>query len=338
VERKPSLPTTTQPRPALGIIEALSAGFDIVLRHPWLLLIPVLLDVFLWVGPRLHAPDLFQSFAPTLRQMTAQMTTSEARYAAQEMSKAVEQFFVQFNLLAWLSAALIGVPIVNGGIDATLRLVTGALPTLWQIDNFEGYLLVFVGVSVTGLFISALYWILLGDYVRGEAFQVKRWLKRSLTLWKNLLVLALVALGMLLMALFPLSIVVFTVSIFSAGLASFVPLLALGVAVWIVLVCVFTPHGLAVYHLPLSRAINTSIMIVRANFGAVAGLVALVMALFLGMGLIWEGLPADSWLRLIAIAGNAIIGTGLVVASMLFYQNRVLIMYESHHWPVPAGR
>jgi hypothetical protein len=56
------------------------------------------------------------------------------------------------------------------------------------------------------------------------------------------------------------------------------------------------------------------------------------------MGLIWEGVIADSWLRLIAMAGNALIGTGLVVASLFFYQNRITILFESHHWPLPAGR
>ena len=25
-------------------------------------------------------------------------------------------------------------------------------------------------------------------------------------------------------------------------------------------------------------------------------------------------------------------------ASLLFYQNRVVILFESHHWPLPAGR
>jgi hypothetical protein len=322
----------------LGIIEALSAGLDAVLRHPWLLLIPVLLDVFLWVGPRLHAPALYQSFEPALRQMTQQMTTSESRYAAQELSKAIEQFFIQFNLLAWLSAALIGVPIVNGGIGATVKLVTGGAPLLWSVDSFESYLLVFVIATALGLFISALYWTLLGDYVRGETFQTARWLKRSLGVWKNLLVLALAVVSVIVMALFPLSMIMFTLSAFSAGLASFVPLLALGLAAWIMLVCIFTPHGLVVYRLPLSRAINTSILIVRVNFGAVAGLVVLAIALSLGMGLIWEELAADSWLRLIAMAGNAIIGTGLIVASLVFYQNRALILFESHHWPLPAGR
>ena len=109
-------------------------------------------------------------------------------------------------------------------------------------------------------------------------------------------------------------------------------------SVWIVLVCLFTPHGLVVHHMPLSRAINTSIVIVRANFAPVVSLVVVAIAISIGMGLIWEGLAADSWLRLIAIAGNAVIGTGLIIASLLFYQNRVTILFESHHWPLPAGR
>src|SRR5512136_1584427 len=172
MERKPALPSTTQQRPVLGVIDALSAGLDAVLRHPWLLLIPLLLDLFLWVGPRMQAPALYRSFEPTLRQMTTAMTSSEARLAAQELGQAIERFFTQYNLFAWLSAGLIGVPVVNGGIDATLKLVTGSLPILWQVDSFDGYLLVFVLFTVAGLFISALFWTMLGNYVRGEPWQV----------------------------------------------------------------------------------------------------------------------------------------------------------------------
>ena len=137
MEHKPGSSSVVQTRPVLGIIEALSAGLDAVLRHPWLFLIPVLLDVFLWVGPRMQAPALYRSFEPTLRQMTTAMTSSEARFAAQELSKAVEQFFTQYNLFAWLSAGLIGVPVVNGGIAATLKLVTGSLPQAVQVTAFE---------------------------------------------------------------------------------------------------------------------------------------------------------------------------------------------------------
>ena len=83
--------------------------------------------------------------------MTTEMTSSETRYAVQELGKAVEQFFTQFNLFAWLSVGLIGVPVINGGIDATLKLVTGSPPLLWQIDNFNGYLLALVLFTIAGL-------------------------------------------------------------------------------------------------------------------------------------------------------------------------------------------
>jgi hypothetical protein len=322
----------------LGIIEALSAGLDAVVRHPWLLLIPLLLDLFLWMGPRLQAPGLYRSFEPALRQLTTQMATSEARYAAQELGKAIEQFFTQFNLFAWLSVGLIGVPVINGGIDATLKLVTGSPPILWQMNGFSGYFLTFVIFTMIGLLIAALYWTLLGDFVRGEPLQRVRWLRQSIEVWKKLLVLMMSVLSLVFMSIFPLSMVMFMFSMFSAELASLVPLLAIVAAAWIILICLFTPHGLVVHHLPLGRAIQTSILIVRTNFVAVVGLIVIVSAISIGMGLIWEWLAADSWLRLIAMAGNALIGTGLIVASLLFYRNRVVILFESHHWPLPAGR
>ena len=338
VEHKPQPSSTLQTRPVLGVIDALSTGFEAVLRHPWLLLIPIALDVFLWVGPRLQAPNLYRALEPTLRQMATEMTTSDSRYAVQQLSKAVEQFFTQFNLFAWLSVGLIGVPVINGGIDATLKLVTGNPPLLWQIDNFDGYLLALVLFTSVGLFISALFWTLLGDYVRGEPVQAAHWLKQSFDVWKRFLLMTIVIVSLVFLSIFPLSMAMFALGLFSPGLASLIPLLAMGVAAWLILTCIFTPHGLVLHHMSLGRAVSTSAMIVRSNFTPTAGLVLIGMAVSIGMGLIWEGLAAESWLRLIAMAGNAIIGTGLIVASLLFYQNRIVILFESHHWPLPAGR
>lgn len=285
----------------------------------------------------MQAPALYRSFEPALRQLTTEMSSSEARFAAQELGKTIERFFTQYNLFAWLSAGLIGVPVVNGGIDATLKLVTGSLPIVWQVDSFDGYLLVFVLFTLIGLLISALFWSMLGDYVRGETFQAARWLRQSFELWKKLLLLMIVVVGLVLLSIFPLSMVMFTLSAFSAGLASLIPLLVMVVAAWIILVCLFTPHGLVMYQMTLGRAVNISTMIVRANFTPTVGLAVIAMAITIGTGLIWEGLAADSWLRLVAIAGNALIGTGLIMASLLFYQNRITILFESHHWPLPAS-
>ncbi len=336
VERKPIAPSKTQPAPALGVIDAISAGLDAVLRHPWLLLIPLLLDLFLWIGPRLQAPAMYRLFEAPLQQMVTDMPTADGRLAAQELSKMLQAFFTQYNLFSWLSVGLVGVPVVNAGLDATLRLVTGSLPLLWQITDVDSYLAVLIVFTGIGLLISGLFWALLSGYVRGDQFAAARWLRNSLTIWKRLILLLIVIVAVVMLAIFPMSMVMITIAAFSPSLASLVPALMLVAGLWAIFVGVFTPHGIALYHLPLARALTTSVLVVRANFMPVAGLVAVMAAISIGMNIIWSALPADSWLRLIAMIGNAIIGAGLIVASLLFYRNRVSVLYESHHWPLPS--
>jgi hypothetical protein len=336
VERKPEKSLTTQQAPALGVIDALSAGLDAVLRHPWLLLIPLVLDLFLWVGPRVQAPALYRVFEPTLRQMLTEMPSTEGRLAVQELSKLLNAFFTQFNLFSWLSVGLVGVPVVNAGIDSTMKLVSGGLPLTWQIGDPDGYLLLMVLFTGIGLFISALFWAMLSDYVRGNSFDTRRWLKESMVIWKRLVLLFFLVIASVVLAIFPTSMVMLTVGAFSPGLASLVPALMMAAGLWVIFMCLFTPHGIALHHMPLGRAVNTSILIVRANFMPTASLVAVMVAISIGMNLIWGGLAADSWLRLVAMVGNAIIGTSLITASLLFYRNRVSVLFEAHHWPLPS--
>ena len=37
----------------IGVIDSLQGGFNLVTRRPWLLLLPVLVDLILWRGPKL---------------------------------------------------------------------------------------------------------------------------------------------------------------------------------------------------------------------------------------------------------------------------------------------
>jgi hypothetical protein len=336
VERKPALPSTTQQQPSLGVIDAVSAGLDAVLRHPWLLLIPLALDLFLWIGPRVQAPALYHLFEPTLSKMLTEMPTSDGRLAVQELSKLLNAYFVQYNLFSWLSVGLVGVPVVNAGLDATMKLVTGNAPLLWQIADLDVYVVFLFLFTGIGLFISALFWALLGGYVRGDQFQAVRWLKDSLKVWKRLVLLFFLIAAVVLLALLPMSLLIMTVGALSPAFASLIPALMMTVGLWAVFMGIFTPHGIALHRLSLGRAVNISVLIVRANFPPTAGLIAVMVALSIGMNLIWGELAADSWLRLVAMVGNAIIGAGLIVASMLFYRNRVSVLFETHHWPLPS--
>ena len=37
----------------MGLIDTITGGFRIVQRRPWLILLPVVVDLWLWLGPRL---------------------------------------------------------------------------------------------------------------------------------------------------------------------------------------------------------------------------------------------------------------------------------------------
>ena len=52
------LPTGRQRSQVPGVIDTLTAGYNLVNRHPWLLVLPLLLDVALWWGPQLSVAPL----------------------------------------------------------------------------------------------------------------------------------------------------------------------------------------------------------------------------------------------------------------------------------------
>lgn len=336
VERKPVSRSAESERPVVGVIEAISAGFERVFRHPWLMIIPILLDLFLWVGPRLQAGALYDQIAPNLRQMSTGLDVN-GQLAVQDMSQLLKGFLTHYNLYSWLSVGVIGVQAVNTGLDATAKLVTGVQPAVGQVADFNGYLLSLIALSTVGLFLAGFFWALLGGELRKEAFDPINWLRRSAALGVRLVGLAVILfVGMLLLAV-PLSMLTLLVSALSVGLASFVPALLLTALTWLAFYFLFTVHGLAVYQFTLQKAVRFSALIGRAYFAPTIGLLALSLAIYIGLGLIWNSIAPDSWLRVIAIAGNAFIATGLAMASLVYYQNRSAILFDRLHFPQPSG-
>jgi hypothetical protein len=82
---------------------------------------------------------------------------------------------------------------------------------------------------------------------------------------------------------------------------------------------------------------RTSALIGRAFFAPTLGLIVLSVAIYFGLGLIWDNFDPSSWLRVIAVIGNAFVATGLAMASLVYYQNRSAILFDRLHWPQPLG-
>lgn len=325
-------PGTAQERPVVGVIEALTVGFDRVRRQPWLMIIPLVLDLFLWIGPRLEAQPLYAQLEPNLKSISTELD-ADGQKAVQDMSALLKDFLGRYNLFSWLSVGVVGVPAVNTTIDATAPLVTGTAPVDVPVNDLGTYLVIVIGLSVVGVLLGGLFWSMLTLSQRVELFNLSVWLRNGLAIGGQLLVLALVAILVALVLMFPLSILIALISAINLGLASFLPALFITGAVWVIFYLAFTVHGLALYRLPLARAVRISALIARIYFASTLGLAALSILIYVGLGVVWELFAPDSWLRLIAMAGHAFITASLASASLIYYQNRSTILAERLNLP-----
>src|SRR5260370_30371878 len=62
-----------------GVIETLSAGYTAVNRQLWVLLLPILLDVFLWFGPHVSFSPLVGPAVTHATELTRQVALGPRR-------------------------------------------------------------------------------------------------------------------------------------------------------------------------------------------------------------------------------------------------------------------
>ena len=302
----------------LSVIDTLTAGFDGVRKRVALVVIPVALDVFLWLGPKI-------SIGPVIDRMLAMMSSAVESVAPSEgidagmgemLDSTVEMLqgtLGRTNLLASLAIARLGVPSV-----ASLSLIEPKTDTVIEIASYWQMLLLQVLILGVGLLIACLFLGALGQYTRGEDPSLPRLLGSTLTFWLYLAII-FVPFGIFL---------VFAISIAMV----FGPLIVfVGVGIiWLMLYMSFVPQAITMFGEKPLRALLSSLSVVRGNFWSAVSILLLVNVLSTGMGLVWRWLMLQSTVgTLVAIAANAYVGTSLTLSLFIYYRDRVLLAAES---------
>jgi hypothetical protein len=94
------------------------------------------------------------------------------------------------------------------------------------------------------------------------------------------------------------------------------------VLLWALFYLAFTLHGVALRDAWLFPAVRASVALMRTQFVPTLGFVMIVLAIYIGMGFIWDIPPNDSWVRVAGILGHAFTATGLITATALYYLDR----------------
>src|SRR5437762_5623994 len=97
-----------------GLIDTIQAGFNAVNRNVWLLLLPLIIDLSLWLGPQLTAGPLVQNWLTQISPPPG--ANGELVRAVEEGRQSSLQLMgkdpgvSQYNLISLLAVPIVGVP------------------------------------------------------------------------------------------------------------------------------------------------------------------------------------------------------------------------------------
>jgi hypothetical protein len=305
--------------PPPGVIGSLKAGFAAVSSHVILISVPLLVDLFLWLGPRLGVSKVL---GPVYQIFFAQVRKGLSTPDEIKQLIAFQKLFIgwleQFNLVS-LASRLQTFPVgISSLMAKTMPVKT---PMGMEIGNqlasplsLTGYMLLLV---LAGWVIGALYFRWVSGTTLGGA-QV--YVSIPQAIFQTMLLSVLWFLFLALLSI-PVTLFLTILSLINPTLASvglFVLVLA---SFWLVVPFFFMPFGIFVRGQNAFRSIFSSFRMVRFTFPSSALFVFIIFILTTGLNYLWSVPSSDSWMTLIGITGHAFISTALLAASFVYYRD-----------------
>ncbi len=312
------------PKPPKGIVDSITSGFEVVNGRLVLALFPLVLDLFLWLGPKLS----IQPLVPPVLNMLESLSLAGGdpqliqQYAA--VRSAIADFGAQYNLFTALSTAPLGVPSLMGGQG--LEAVPAGFPVVvWPVGSPLALIALFGVFTLAGLFLGALYFGSIAQQVREARLDLPKLWRQVWPDWIRLTAFLALVLAVLGIGIFPVLVVSSALSLISPLAGALTSALAFTLGMWVVFCVGFTVQGIVLLRRGLLAALWDSLRVAQASFPYVAGLYLLVLVINLGLGVLWNLASPRSWVMLAALGGHALVSTALVAATFVFYQDR-------HRW------
>lgn len=303
--------------PPPGVVGSLKAGFDAIASKPLAILLPLALDLLLWLGPRLRVDQLFKSFFGEMSRYAAYsgLPSSELKTLQENTAILIEQL-QNYNLVAALRTFPIGIfSLMSGSLPSQTPF--GA-PASFQVNSILillGWvaLLTVVGWALGGFFFQ---WVskAVVDPEKARDSHVGRSIVQTIVLSVLFIMLAI-------MIGTPLMVVMGLISAASPMMAQGALLILGLLSMWLIVPVFFTPHGIFLHRQNAFMSIYTSLRMARFTLPTSSLFVLSILLIAYGLNFLWNIPSADSWMTLVGIAGHAFVTTSLLAASFIYYRD-----------------
>ncbi len=290
----------------MKIIDTLSEGFGAANRRLWIIAIPILFDLFLWLGPK-------ATIGPDLAQLV--QTDLPSQYSS--YGALFQQTVAGFNVF---SMAAIYVPSLVVRVDTTPLLNFTAKLAVNSPFAFLGLALATV---LVGLWLGCLYLGFVAQVVRDGTTNVRVMASAVWRYWSRLVAFLVLVIAALAVGAIPVGIVFAILSSISAAAGDFMAFLVQIALIWALVYLFFAVEALLLSDVGPVQAIRLSFAVIAGNFWAAVTLIGLTFLITFGLPLAWQVIAPYPAGMFAGIVGNAYIGTGVAAAGFLFYKERL---------------
>jgi hypothetical protein len=302
-------PTRLPPPP--GLITSLLRGFDSIANNVLVILPPVLLDLFLWLGPHLRLKGFLQPFIDQFPTMAKSFPTNFPDVST--IQQTWTSVATQLNLFILLRTFPVGATSLLS-LEMPMKTPLGS-PVSLDAGSFIG-IMGWIGLLVLlGWVIGALYYF----WISGVALKPE-----ARSLWnsvKQTLVLSVIWLGILLLFGLPAFMVLSVIMFFSPVLGQIMFIGAALLLIWLTMPVFFSVHGIFALQLNAFRSILGSLRMVRFTLPNTGLFLLAFLLINSGLNFLWITPAENSWWMLVGITGHAFVSTALLAASFIYYRD-----------------
>jgi hypothetical protein len=321
--------------PPPGVIGSLRAGFDAITAHIGLILLPLGLDLLLWLGPRVSIRKLMQPVLEEVRRLapTAGLGASDVTSMLETYTGLLERF----NLLIAIRTLPVGVASLMSGRMPVLSPL--GIPPVLQVESGGQFLGLFLMLTVIGWMLGGLYFYrVAGLVISKPAAGARHTPAGAVTqtiLYSLIWVVLLWTVGM--PALFLVYLAFAINALLGQGLLVFLGFASL----WLLVPIFFSPHGIYVRKQNALASFLGGFQLTRFTLPSSSLFVLAVLLVGTGLNLLWAVPAEDSWLALVGILGHAFVTTALLASSFIYYQDMSLwlqTVFERLRSSLPAQK
>lgn len=312
-----------------SVVDIISEAYSTLHRSWWILLVPVFINLLLWLVPGVSLAPLYEQFSALVRDSVTSDTTEMQELRAQTLGLlaqlALDDVRPQFAWLNVVPYAIYGFRAAGASADALGLPFLVAVPAVvtppqgWFIHNAGELFVLIIVVNAVGLLASATYLFMQSNasQQRPFAFDFARILRIGAMLMLYVLLLA----AAVVILLIPLSIFTFLLLNINPAFGAFVIFLGSGVWLWVGIYLGFTREFIVLDNAGPVKAIQQSFRMVRRLFWRVLLLQLVIFVIVAGSGVIFTGFLATQIGQIIIVGISAYLNSGLALARMAFVRN-----------------